>query len=441
MTTPLVIKDLSPFEPRDEAEADWLARVQDHVRVSEHVIRLGETQEREDEYLISRDFRGDWWAGRYVGELAFDGHRLEIAPQMGPKVLAGWLEGALNLVAVPETAEREPTESFIALLLAAVWSRAVDQASRHGPPALRHDQHHDGLYVRGRLAVRESARLRSHGSTHVASVTRYRDLDNDISRTLVAAERVLHQAIGHRRWHTPRVAEVLPQLRAAVGARPHLPAQRALQRIRYTPITRPFRDVAALSWRIARHEGFGAHSESGDAEGIFLDVAELWELFLLSCVREAARGMTVEHGTASRERIHLLVPWDVADDGRVTTDGLGRLKPDIIVRDGPRVVVLDAKYKRLRDQWPDRPAGVDRADLYQLASYLSRLDPDGEGAGMLLYPLDDTEQDVSRAERRGPWRTETGSQVRFERVPVEAEAAVERLRELLNLWRVAPYRQ
>jgi 5-methylcytosine-specific restriction enzyme subunit McrC len=131
---------------------------------------------------------------------------------MGLEVIAGWLEGALNLVAVPETAERQPSESFIALLLAAVWSRGLDQASRHGPPAFRREHRHEGIYVRGRLDVRESARLRGQGSPHVASVSRYRDLNNDVSRTLVAAERVLHQAVGHRRWHTQRVDDVLQQL-------------------------------------------------------------------------------------------------------------------------------------------------------------------------------------------------------------------------------------
>ena len=344
-------------------------------------------------------------------------------------MIAGWLDGALNLVAVPENAERQPTESFIALLLAAVWSRGLDQASRHGPPVFRRDHRHEGIYVRGRLDVHETARRRGRGSPHVASVIRYRDLDNDVSRTLVAAERVLHQAIGHRRWHTARVDEVLPQLLEAVGARPRLPPQRALARIRYTPITRGFKQLAELSLGIARQEGFGAQSESGEAEGLLLDVAELWELFLLHCARQAATGTTVEHGTTNGDRIHPLVPWD---DARTRAVGLGRLKPDIIVSDSDRIVVIDAKYKHLRNSRPERPDGVDRADLYQLATYLGRLDPDGQGAGMLLYPVDPDQSELSRAEEHGPWRTESGSKVRFERVPVAEEAATEKLSLLLE---------
>jgi McrBC 5-methylcytosine restriction system component len=149
-------------------------------------------------------------------------------------------------------------------------------------------------------------------------------------------------------------------------------------------------------------------------------------------VRLAATGIVVEHGTTSSSRIHLLVPWDGDDaQGRAPAAGLGKLKPDIVVHDGESVAVLDAKYKHLRDRWPARPDGVDRADLYRLAAYLGRLDPHGIGLGMLLYPVDSDQVELSRAEDRGPWQTESGSHVRFERIPVTEEAAVEKLSSLL----------
>jgi 5-methylcytosine-specific restriction enzyme subunit McrC len=171
----------------------------------------------------------------------------------------------------------------------------------------------------------------------------------------------------------------------------------------------------------------GAHSDAGDAYGLLIDVAELWELFLHHCVREAAVGLSVERGTTSAERTFLLAREADA------TVGIGKLKPDIIVRDGDTVVaVIDAKYKRLVDFWPDRPAGVDRSDLYQLAAYLSRFDPDGNAKGMLLYPDDPEQSELSTAESAGPWRTENQSRVRFERIPLAEYEAVEQVRVLLG---------
>jgi McrBC 5-methylcytosine restriction system component len=235
---------------------------------------------------------------------------------------------------------------------------------------------------------------------------------------------VLSRRIGSHPWHTPRVEELLPRLHEAVGVRPRLPRKRDLWRIRYTPITRPFKAVAELSWRIAQLEGFSASSEAGRAEGILLDVAELWELFVVNCMRRAVPpGLTVVHGTVDADSAFLM---QSRPDPSL---GLGRLKPDILVLDeATPVVIADAKYKLLRDRWPDRPRGVDRADLYQLTSYLSRFAATGHAAGALLYPHAPGQTTEATAEASGPWQTEAGNNVHFKRLPVDPDGAVEALK-------------
>lgn len=427
MSQLLEAKDLSPLEGLSEEDERWLSRLQQHLRASDHVIRLGQT-DVDDDFVVYREPFGAWRTGRYIGELAFEGRRLRIRPRLGEDTITEWMAGALNLVAVPDTATERADESFLALLMGAVWCRAVDAASRHGPPAFRREHQHEDFYVRGRVDVRRSGRLRAGGLPHVASTTRPRDLYNDVSRTMVAAERVLSQHIGQRQWHTDRVRQVLPQLVAAVGARPSLPSREALRRIRYTPITRPFKNVAELSWRIAHQQGFSATDRPGSVEGILLDVAELWELFLLQCVRRAFPELRVEHGTTAGQDTFLLH----AKDAPART--MGRLKPDILVHDREGVVaVFDAKYKRLRNSWPERPAGVDRGDLYQLATYLGRLDASGGAVGALLYPVPPLGEDekTSTAEQESPWLASNGTHVFFRRVPATQTPAVETLRGLL----------
>jgi len=425
VSEPIEVTDLSPMEGLTHDELEWLADLQGHLRSSDHQIRLGET-EREEDFVISRDARGKWWTGRYIGEIAYNGRRLRITPRLGDDKIIEWMAGALNLAAVPETATHTGSDAFIARLMAAVWCRAVDTASRHGPPAFRRVREHEGLYVRGRFDPRRTARLRGRGSPHVASETRPRDLDNDISRTLVVAERVLSQHIGSTTWRTPRVRQVLPQLIEAVGARPRLPRESDLGRIRYTPITRPFKAVAELSWRIAQQQGFAVAQQPGRAEGLLLDVAELWELFLLHCMRRALPRLRVEHGTTAGDDAHLLESR--SDPGK----RIGRLKPDILIRDGGEVVgVFDAKYKQLANRWPDRRDGIDRADLYQLTTYLARHDPLGQAAGGLLYPRDDDRKSRATAEDAGPWRAPTGSHIQFVQVSHDEQAAVRELGEML----------
>jgi 5-methylcytosine-specific restriction endonuclease McrBC regulatory subunit McrC len=95
-------------------------------------------------------------------------------------------------------------------------------------------------------------------------------------------------------------------------------------------------------------------------------------------------------------------------------------------RAGRVVAVVDAKYKRLVNT-RDRAEGVDRADLYQHASYLSRFAADGRASGALVYPLDPEEKRVSAAEARGPWRTAARNSVRFLRLALDPADAIAQL--------------
>jgi 5-methylcytosine-specific restriction enzyme subunit McrC len=435
VSTTLRARDLSPLEgDLTPDEHVWLERVQRHVAASDHVLRLGDAAAADDgeDYIVSRDAFGRWWAGRYVGDISLDGRRLEIRPRLGEVVIEKWLGEVLNLVAVPETAARQQSESFIARLMGAVWCRAVDQASRHGPPSFRRAHEHRGQYVRGRLEMRGTARLRASGSPHVVSTQSYRDLDNDVSRTLVAAERVLTTRIGHRLWLTPRVDEIIPRLRGSVGSRPRLPTRRELRRIRYTPVTYRYRALADLSWRLARLQGYGAASAEGKSEGLLVDVAELWELFVCKAIAASLPKLRVEHGTRATETTWLLTS---TTDART---GLGRLKPDVLIRDGKDVVVVaDAKYKRLENRWPERPQGFDRADLYQLITYLARHSPAGRALGVLVFPQSDEQPGAAdppyaTAEAKGPWLLPSGGEVHFVRLALELADAVPQLRDLFD---------
>jgi 5-methylcytosine-specific restriction enzyme subunit McrC len=173
----------------------------------------------------------------------------------------------------------------------------------------------------------------------------------------------------------------------------------------------PFR---VTPWRVD-HSAYDAYSLLIEAGGRRL-------LFLVHCARLAFGPTHVEHGTAEREGAHLL--RSISRPGA----RLGRLKPDILVRDssGALVAVIDAKYKRLRS-WRGSPSGVDRGDLYQLTSYLSGHDVP---LGVLAYPPHDT--DDASADLDGPWLTRAGQETRFVRIPATATDATAALGALVG---------
>jgi len=421
----LEFTDLSPYRgelTRDDDE--WLAKV---ARINPRDYRIGISGERPDDEewlpLLERGHDGRWRAGRFIGSMTVEGRRLIIWPRLGIDVIEAWLDQAFGLVAPPTSASHAETDVFIVRLLARLWCRAIDSATRHGLPSLRLPRSHEGLFVRGRLDTRQTVRLLARGQPLVASVTHDRSLDHPVTRTLVRAERALADRLADTaEWRTERVRQVLPHLRAAVGSRPRLPTQFELDSVRYTPITLPFKRAALLSHRIASKLGYSATDEPGAAEGILIDVAELWELFTLNCARQTLPiGYRIEHGTMARRRDYLLR----SEEG---SHGMGRLKPDILVMQGDQVTaVIDAKYKRLAAS-QERPNGVDRSDLYQLAAYASRYAP--EGVAALVYPHD-SDSPPARAEATGPWHS-AGTTFEFRRLATDPAACREQLAALLG---------
>ena len=350
------------------------------------------------------------------------GPPLIIRPRLGIDVIEAWLDQAFGLVAPPASARHIETDMFLGRLLARLWCRAIDNATRHGLPSLRLPRSHEGQFVRGRLDTRQTVRLLAQGQPLVASVTHDRSLDHPVTRALVRAERALADHLaGTAEWRTERVRQVLPPLRAAVGSRPRLPTPFELDGVRYTPITLPFKQAALLSHRIASKLGYSATNEPGVAEGILIDVAELWELFTLNCARQAVPvGYRIEHGTTAGRRDYLL-------RDKEGSHGMGRLKPDILVMRGDQVTaVIDAKYKRLAAS-PDRPSGVDQSDLYQLAAYASRYAP--ERVAALVYPHD-RDSKPAQAEAAGPWHG-AGATFEFRRLATDPSACREQLAALL----------
>lgn len=414
--------DCSALDPQPDAElVEWFKELARAVLVGDHVLELGRRRDP-DEPLVYCDWDGTWRTGRYIGSIVFKGRTLIISPRLGLDTLRKWLTRINNLVFIESAGELREDQSFIAELLGRVWAHGLAEAARHGLPALRFDESHAGYTVRGRvdLPVSISSRALVHGK--IVSVRRERTLDNPIARTIACAYSVLRRWIGpgsERLWLPARCQEILPQILAVTGSSPELPSETALARIRYTPITERYRRFVRLSWQIARQRGLFANTTpDARSAGVLLDVAELWELYVISVLREAAVPDVVTHGTQDPASRDFLLHSTV--DGTL----LAELRPDAVVtRKGQALAILDAKYKFLC-------YGPAREDLYQLGSYLMRFGSAGWGA--LIYPQEPASAEMTVSERKSPWRFDRTHSVSFVTIPHEAADAAAKLRELIS---------
>jgi 5-methylcytosine-specific restriction enzyme subunit McrC len=399
------------------------------VRATDLVVPVS-GQRDEDEPVVYCAWDGTWWAGRYVGSLSFEGHSLTIEPRFGLATLRNWLFEATSVVLTDAPGKLREDESFIAQLLASVWAHGFVEAARHGLPALRRDVATKGPTIRGRLDVAASLRMIAAGGGQVVSIRSERSLDHAASDAIVAAYEVLRRWLGvpDEQWMPARAKELIPNLMSVTGARPRVPTKAELDKIRYTPITAGFAPIAELSRQIANRRGLAADVDaSGESKGVLLDVAELWEMYVLSVLRKAAAPLTVTHGTREKAATKKMLHSDV------TGQGLGTLIPDAILHAGGQVRgVVDAKYKSLHPS-ASAPNGPQREDLYQMAAYLGRFVPSvGRVSwGVLAYPLDPARQSIPQAEQFSPWSLDGGRKVVFTSLPHVASDAVAKLRALI----------
>ena len=230
------------------------------------------------------------------------------------------------------------------------------------------------------------------------------------------------------KWLPTRAKELLPHLMAVTGVRPRVPTKAELDRIRYTPITAGFASIAELSRQIANRRGLAADIDaSGETKGVLLDVAELWEMYVLSILRKATVPLTVTHGTRDKSVTKKLLHSDVSGQG------LGTLIPDAILLSGSVIKgVVDAKYKSLHPS-ASSPNGPQRDDLYQMAAYLGRFQaPVGiETWGLLAYPFDPSKPDTPHAEENSPWSLDDRKKIGFATLPHTPTDAVAKLRSLI----------
>lgn len=412
----LVIKDLTPQANWDRyptpEEHDWLASI---AELSPEPYVLNAQLEADHEPMIApilaRDIDG-WRANRYIGEIRHKGRTLVIQPRLGVETIMSWISTILNVQVLPQTAQQSTSAtSAVTQLLAALWRASVLTAGQHALPRTGLKVSSNGPAVRGRLDVAATARRRAAGHRDLVSTQVLRTYDNAAARAVVLADRYFDQYLAGARWRGPRIDEQLRTLRAATGSRPAMPRLHEIQSTRYSPITIKWRRAAELSWRILSNDPLGVAAQDESTYGVLIDVAELWELFVLHCVGLAAE-QPVRHGTTTQTSGHLA-------KSRVTPQRkMGKLYPDVLISEDPVAAVLDAKYKPLDDR-----RGVDREDLYQLHAYASTFGPPNAA---LAYPA--IVDNIPQAESDSPWETTTGA-LSFLTLPTEKAACVAKLTE------------
>ena len=368
------------------------------------LLRLGhQADEPDEEPIASFDAAtGTWWAGRYIGEVQFEGRTLRLEPRFGMPALMRWLTAIWGVRLVDSKGRYEQQRIWLWLVIAHLWAGRLVAAAKHGLPFRRVETLYCGRALRGRLLPRETALVRTVGDDRLASVTRTRVVDPVIGGILLGAFERLRVALGSRGekhyWLSERGRTLVEDLQAALGARAGITTAQN-PKLRYSPMTENYRPAVDLSLSIlARRPRMASSGGEGKAFGVLLDMAEIWELYVAKLLQVSLPGLRVNHTGRATEHIRSLL---IAEG-----DDFGSLRPDIIISDhqGRCRAIADAKYKTTRINTRNR-TGVLTDDLYQLSAYLSGFgDPASRLDGFLIYPADADGQVTRRFAPKNPWK-------------------------------------
>lgn len=398
----IITKDCSAI-PVGEDDEGWLRALVRSAKPAEMALHLGHSTDSNDEPIASFEAStGIWWAGRFIGEVQFEGRTLRIEPRFGMPVLMRWLSTIWGVRLLDSKGKYEQQRIWLWLVIAHLWASRLITAAKHGLPFRRVETVHLGRALRGRLLPRRTALLQAAGDDRLASTTRTRVIDPVIGGILLAAFERLRIALGshgERNYWLPEGGRaIVDDLQAALGQRSGEMMAES-RTVRYSPMTENYRPVVDLSLSIIeRRPSMASSGGTRKAFGILLDMAEIWELYLAKLLQVGLPSMRVHHTGRTSEHIRSLL---IADD-----DKLGSLRPDILISDyqGRYRAIADAKYKTTRATAFNRK-GVITDDLYQLAAYLSGFgDPARRLDGFLIYPDDPEGQVSSRLAPKNPWK-------------------------------------
>jgi len=400
----IVARDCSFLLPLGRDDDNWLRRLVATVKPAEMLLPLGEGGQDDEPVATFDSTAGLWRAGRYVGEITFDGGTLRIEPRFGMSALMRWLGTIWGVRLIESKGSLREQRFWLWLVIAYLWAGRLIAAAKHGLPYRRMETIHKGQALRGKLLSRETALARAVGDDRIISLTRTRVVDPAIGGILLAAFDRLLEALGGRgeraAWLPDRGKAIVNDLYAALGSHADQDIARKYSTLRYTPITEGYRSAVDLSLSILKQSPrTPAAGGEVKAYGILVDMAEIWELYVAKLLHIGLPAWRVVHTGRTTKHFR----WLLRGDGDET---FGSLRPDIIILNNRDqcVGIADAKYKTTRIN-ANNATGVLREDLYQIAAYLSGFgDFDRQLDGFLIYPDDPYGEVSRRLYPKSPWK-------------------------------------
>ena len=329
--------------------------------------------ERETKITIS------FYTSHYIGNCTINDVSIAIHPRFGDKLLNYFLGEACNIYLPKGNASyAEGNIGNAYWLVGLLWKAMLERALTSGqiPKEYKTETKNIKTY-RGHLNVQKHIKANLVNQSRFFCTYRKLTMDNTINQTIRYAFSILKEK---------GLGVVLSDLAsydnklASFGVTcPEIESYQ-IDRIKYTKMNFVYKPVMDFSKAIiSRHLAESLPNSQKMAEtAFFVDMAELWEMFLLRILQKKLDDDYIVYSPNLSAGAFLL-----ENESRA-------IRPDIIIEKNNRVVmILDAKYKRyqtLGGSSKDLYA-VSRDDLYQMTTYLYHYGKDNQPIyGLFVAP-------------------------------------------------------
>jgi 5-methylcytosine-specific restriction endonuclease McrBC regulatory subunit McrC len=333
----------------------------------------------EDSKLAEFDYLTKKWnAGRFIGEAFFyhenQSYKITIKPRFGENALLRMLEEIFNIRITKSASIQSKTDDwqhYIKRIIAFIWIQKLANANLHGLPKIHISKEYKGQSIKGRISVRKSIKS-YYASGEVISNYREKQVDDTIAQILYQAYQIIRSDFGSGiGLNFPDAAQdAVNQINASIKFK-KLITETDYQNIKYKVIYLSWKPIIDFSWDILKRKQISLKQEkSKNGYGFFLDMAEIWEQYLRSLLKKNLQPMG----------------WYLKNHSLLAYKGFffkRDLIPDLIFENANEVMVWDAKYKRMTADYRD----VDRADFFQIHTYLLTQANKKVKVGGLIYPL------------------------------------------------------
>ena len=325
--------------------------------------------------------------GNFLGKFTYNGVKIDIKSRFSDIFLTRMLNFAndvflddLSLFKAQEKNTKE--QNYSKFIIYYIFIQKLEKAFLLGLPKSYVSVNHHEMKVKGKIDINRFIKYDIPFKGEVSSISREQKEIQEIIDVLYKAISIIEK----NKFSIKNISNIkthLKQHKSNKYVSNETIAKAIKSKALQNPIFAPYKKVLEYAKLIINANNLEEKSNANkETFGFLVNVAELFEIYLVKLLRLRMPDWEVKH-----DRENELTVYDTQFYKR-------HMYPDIVMQKDNKVMVFDAKYKRMTFQkggGDGNYGDLDRSDFFQINTYMTYYDKQ-EGleviAGGLLYPIE-----------------------------------------------------